>query len=1017
MTALGIHAANASAGDIIAKDAALLDSIDLSSTMDLHRSNLMRMQVTELLEECQLDLKGRKWTIEAHEYLQDVTKLVSQAAKQHFMASSSSKSKKEETPFSIKDRADKVVHIEKLAATSSKKNSAGITIEPIGCTKSQFGWTKKSGNAQMLPTFSLMVKLPVEFFSSKDYLKYRYFDVREQNDDPSDSSNLKFAFFTNKTFLSSLLPPPFQKRNFIADKIAVHLANHTDKLGSVEFKWSKGSSRAPYLQLVPNPSSSSKRNKKKGAKFQVHLHFGMQSIDWIPQLRLVPNRCNIRDSDDGRPSDPKIKLIQSQLYNQSLLFDARHHFEDEHLTSEELVDHPNVEATLVLIQIWALQRGLWRNHDGWSRENVVIFLLYVLRTNRMNPRMTPIQQFTVVLQMWSTTNWLGTSTSKGKSGNDREVRASQSEASQYSESKRYRRDVLVLPEEDSSEKETIRNSDLARLYEKATKESPLTNKDPSTLIEAYASGEHYSLGPVMLDSTMTYNFLGDVSPNFMKLLQNHATKSLQGLKESSSAFSNMFMKNARFWTQWDMYVKIPLRKKSGEWEPTIRCLLGKLELALGNRIRGMRVMSTGNGDVSLENNDLDQIPSNIIDKNSTYKQRSLYLSPTYSGEVILGIAINPETSQRVVDRGPPSDQQRSVQSFVQLWGDKAELRRFKDGAIVQAVVWNDNDGKDYYQNQIKLQGGYVDKILGHIVRLHYTKENIEFALPNLISIVDGISTHTKQVSTQLGDPIVAHQHVMKAFEALSECLRQGTQPSHYRQKKQVVLELPLTIDAVEPLSSCLRYSELFPPIPHPFLGGMSASNTKQVSGAIMSHPVLIQIRFGATSKWPSDLKAIGAAKTAMLIQLANSIEAANSRDFDGPIQVTPNYLDLGYRGYCFRIFVRADPEIKMLQGLVRPSRVASSLLKTLTRVHVIAAKHHSMIHAVHTSHPSSAGVVRMAKRWVANHMLSGLVTTEALELMVAKVYSDNETPLETPSTVTAGFLRFLYLLAHHDWLG
>lgn len=185
----------------------------------------------------------------------------------------------------------------------------------------------------------------------------------------------------------------------------------------------------------------------------------------------------------------------------------------------------------------------------------------------------------------------------------------------------------------------------------------------------------------------------------------------------------------------------------------------------------------------------------------------------------------------------------------------------------------------------------------------------------------------------------------------------------------------------------------------------------------MSHPVLIQIRFGATSKWPSDLKAIGAAKTAMLIQLANSIEAANSRDFDGPIQVTPNYLDLGYRGYCFRIFVRADPEIKMLQGLVRPSRVASSLLKTLTRVHVVAAKHHSMIHAVHTSHPSSAGVVRMAKRWVANHMLSGLVTTEALELMVAKVYSDNETPLETPSTVTAGFLRFLYLLAHHDWLG
>lgn len=162
-------AAAPTAGDTIAKDAALLDSIDLSSTMDLHRSNLMRMQVTELLEECQLDLKGRKWAIEAHEYLQTVTKLVSQATRDQLM------SKKVETPFAVKDRADKVIHIEKLP--SSKKNDGGVVVEPIGCTKSQFGWTKKSGNAQMLPTFTLMVKLPTEFFTTKDYLKYRYFDV------------------------------------------------------------------------------------------------------------------------------------------------------------------------------------------------------------------------------------------------------------------------------------------------------------------------------------------------------------------------------------------------------------------------------------------------------------------------------------------------------------------------------------------------------------------------------------------------------------------------------------------------------------------------------------------------------------------------------------------------------------------------------------------------------------------------------------------------------------------------
>ena len=175
MSAIIPDSSNPSTGDAIAKDAALLDSIDLSSTMDLHRSNLMRMQVAELLEECKLDLKGRKWAMEAHEYLQNVTELVSQAAKHHFVASS--KSKNEDATISVRNRADKEVLIGKIAGTA-KKGSCGIAIEPIGCTKSQFGWTKKSGNAQMLPTFSLMAKLPAELFSSKDFMKYRYFDVR-----------------------------------------------------------------------------------------------------------------------------------------------------------------------------------------------------------------------------------------------------------------------------------------------------------------------------------------------------------------------------------------------------------------------------------------------------------------------------------------------------------------------------------------------------------------------------------------------------------------------------------------------------------------------------------------------------------------------------------------------------------------------------------------------------------------------------------------------------------------------
>ena len=775
------------------------------------------------------------------------------------------------------------------------------------------------------------------------------------------------------------------------DLVAKHLANQSKKLGKVEYVWSKGMNRCPILQLVPS------YNKKAAPKFQVHLHFGMVSNCWIPRLRTVPNRCNIKETT----------TLKAQWYNHCLLYDSRQHFEDAHL--HDLVGQTNVEATLVLIQIWALQRGLWRNHDGWTKENVALLLVYLLRTHKMNSRMTPIQIFTVVLQTWATTSWLGDEDEETTTSN---VRAAHSKAAQLGDTNQHRT-VLVLPSKGSNERETIRQSELAHVYELQTKESPLTESDPPTLIDAYASHDSYALGPVFLDPTMTYNYLGDVSPNFMRVLQEHAKKSLEGLKKSRSAFKFLFMTSTRFWSQWDIYVQIPvLEKESEDWEFAVRQLVRTLYRALGNRIHGMRVLSTENGDIISGKIGANQLPSESAWGKATYK-RARSQSPTGTNKLVVGIAVNPETSQRVVDRGPPSENHIKVKSFVKLWGQMAKLRRFKDGAIVQAVVWNENACNERFQNAAKLNGGYIEKIIRHIVQLHFTKQQIHFSLPNLLSVVDGVKTDDKTMLPFV-DPLYAHQNMMKAFDSLSDYLKTNSQQPSQGSLGTSQLGLPLAIDAIEPLSPCLRYSELYPPIPHPFLGG-SVTKGKKVSGALLSNPIVIQIRFGSSSKWPSDLKAIGAAKTAMLIQLANGIEMSGEKGFDGPISVTPSYADLGYKGYCFRVLVRADPEIRMLQGLVKPNSVARGLLKDLTRKHVIASKHHSTIHAVHTLHPSAGTVVRVAKRWVASHLLSGLISDEAIELMVAKVYSDSEALLEAPGTVMAGFLRFFHLLGTHDW--
>lgn len=86
--------------------------------------------------------------------------------------------------------------------------------------------------------------------------------------------------------------------------------------------------------------------------------------------------------------------------------------------------------------------------------------------------------------------------------------------------------------------------------------------------------------------------------------------------------------------------------------------------------------------------------------------------------------------------------------------------------------------------------------------------------------------------------------------------------------------------------------------------------------------------------------------------------------------------------------------------------------------------HHSLIHAVHTRHPSASAVVRLASRWIASHMLSDMIPHGAIELIVAHVYTNSignsnsvlhHSADAAPSTIMSGFLRFLQLLSAHDW--
>lgn len=58
--------------------------------------------------------------------------------------------------------------------------------------------------------------------------------------------------------------------------------------------------------------------------------------------------------------------------------------------------------------------------------------------------------------------------------------------------------------------------------------------------------------------------------------------------------------------------------------------------------------------------------------------------------------------------------------------------------------------------------------------------------------------------------------------------------------------------------------------------------------------------------------------------------------------------------------------------------------------------------------------MRLAKRWVGAQMLSGLVPEEAVELVVAHLYL-HPAPYGVTASPQTAFLRFLKLLASHNW--
>lgn len=293
--------------------------------------------------------------------------------------------------------------------------------------------------------------------------------------------------------------------------------------------------------------------------------------------------------------------------------------------------------------------------------------------------------------------------------------------------------------------------------------------------------------------------------------------------------------------------------------------------------------------------------------------------------------------------------------FKKFWGRKAELRRFKDGNIVESLVWGGGLGVIDEMTRFAFKRNAVgDRSLS----VHVVLAQAEAAAGLL-----GIDTDSNGA--------------IAAFDELATVLRSTE-------------GLPLSVSSVYGVSPYLRRCGVQPLRPN-------------ASGRFVE-PLEIVAAFESTKAWPEDAMALTAAKAAFYVALRSGLAAKGLAS-----KATISFLDIMVGGFVFRLRLRVDSEKQLLASDKGSEERSSLVWQTETRV-----QHHDMIRNV--PNLLMGNVARLAKQWLSKHMLFSAMGDRAHELVEVLVASLFVVPhAQAGKSSFACFCQFLHLLAEYPW--
>ncbi|KAJ5348159.1 uncharacterized protein N7506_001412 [Penicillium brevicompactum] len=464
--------------------------------------------------------------------------------------------------------------------------------------------------------------------------------------------------------------------------------------------------------------------------------------------------------------------------------------------------------------------------------------------------------------------------------------------------------------------------------------------------------------PVVYDGRRGLNILYKMTPWSYATLRHEASTTLKMLNESrEDNFDKVFiLKVDEPALRFDRLITI--NSFTGE---TLRSLQEQTKLyhvlgkALGDRVNLVSMSSS---------------PVNAWSIKSKQPKKS-------NEGVSVGILLNAESVGRIVDHGPAAEEKEESAAFQAFWGEKSELRRFKDGSILESLVWSED-----------AEESIIYQILEYILQRHFGIDEFDF-------LGDEYDDHLKHH----GDNMLAYSS--PAFQSANEAFKD------LETSIRGMDEVPLEVRHLAPASSLLRYTAVRP-----------------------GEPADVVLQFESSSRWPDDFAAIQMTKVAFLLKIGDALEqggatASSCRvglENESSRIINNAYLDIPHSsGVLFRLRIHHDREQTLLERNLKDRNLsprereeAAFALFSYKKTFVQTPRLTQALRSLCTRFPLLSPTIRLTKQWFNSHMFTAQLNEELIELLVIRTFTQPN-PWECPSSVMTGFLRTLHSLSRWDW--